>query len=107
MLLFTVAEINADVFFKHPFNSLFRPKNLVEYTVMNIEQIDESERRRFKGQGAVSRKVLRNIHKYHFLSESGLFFGLQIHTHVRHVLKKRAPFSLSPPLSSTLWPIVG
>jgi len=50
------AEITADIFFKHPFNSLLRPKNLVEYTVMNIEPIGENERRKFAGQGAVSRK---------------------------------------------------
>ena len=52
-----VADINADVFFKHPFNSLLRPKNLVEYTVMNIEPIPEHERRKFSGQGAISKKV--------------------------------------------------
>jgi len=50
------AEINADVFFKFPFASLLRPKNLVEYTVMNIEVIPESERRTFSGQGAISKK---------------------------------------------------
>ena len=54
---FSVAEINADVFFKFPFGSLLRPKNLVEYTVMNIEVIPDGERRTFSGQGAVSKKV--------------------------------------------------
>ena len=100
MLLFTVAEINADVFFKHPFNSLFRPKNLVEYTVMNIEQIDESERRRFKGQGAVSRKVLSYIHKCYILNESGLLWSTNSYTFPTCILKKGAPFSLPHPPAS-------
>ena len=57
MTCFAVTEIPADVFFKYPFASLLRPKNLVEYTVMNIEVIPEHERRKFSGQGAVSKKV--------------------------------------------------
>ena len=47
------------MFFKLPFASLLRPRNLVEYTVMNIEVIPENERRKFAGQGAVSKKVCR------------------------------------------------
>ena len=50
------------MFFKYPFSSLLRPRNLVEYTVMNIEVIPENERRKFASQGAVSKKVLLKLH---------------------------------------------
>jgi len=53
------AEINANTYFKAPFNSLTRSsKQMSEYTVMNIEPIAEHERHRFKGQGPVSKKHL-------------------------------------------------
>jgi len=52
-----VAEINASTFFKTPFNSLLRPRQLCEYTIINIETISDHERRKFTGQGALSRKV--------------------------------------------------
>ena len=51
------------MFFKFPFASLLRPKNLVEYTVMNIEVIPENERRKFAGQGALSKKVLKLLNQ--------------------------------------------
>jgi len=50
------AEINASTFFKTPFNSLLRPRQLCEYTIINIETISDHERRKFTGQGALSRK---------------------------------------------------
>jgi len=50
------AEINASTFFKTPFNSLLRPRQLCEYTIINIEEISDHERRKFAGQGALSRK---------------------------------------------------
>ena len=33
------------------------PKQLQEYTIMNIEPIEEHEKHKFAGQGAVSKKV--------------------------------------------------
>ena len=71
-LFFAVTEIPADVFFKYPFASLLRPKNLVEYTVMNIEVIPEHERRKFSGQGAVSKKVGSCLLRIYILAG---FFG--------------------------------
>ncbi|TRY72523.1 hypothetical protein TCAL_10508 [Tigriopus californicus] len=50
------AEMNAASYFKNPFLSLIRPRNLVEYTVINVEIIREHERRKFSGQGQVSKK---------------------------------------------------
>ena len=58
---FLVAELTASSYFKTPFNSLIRPKQLAEYTVMNIEVIQEHERRKFAGQGAISKRVRRNV----------------------------------------------
>ena len=60
------------MFFKYPFASLLRPKNLVEYTVMNIEVIPEHERRKFSGQGAVSKKVGSCLLRIYILAG---FFG--------------------------------
>nr|ACO11168.1 60S ribosomal export protein NMD3 [Caligus rogercresseyi] len=50
------AEINATSYFRNPFLSLTGPKSLAEFTVMNIEIIPDLERRKFKGQGAISKK---------------------------------------------------
>ena len=55
--IYLVAEISASTFFKTPFNSLLRPRQLTEYTIINIEAISDHERRKFSGQGALSRKV--------------------------------------------------
>lgn len=54
---FPVAEINSSVYFKSPFSSLLKPRQLTEYTVMNVEPIAEHERRTFAGQGALSKRV--------------------------------------------------
>ena len=40
-----------------PFKNLVTPKQLQEYTIMNIEPIEEHEKHKFAGQGAVSKKV--------------------------------------------------
>jgi len=50
------AEINATTYFKFPFKSLCTSKDLVEYTVMNIEPILQKDRNNFAGQGKVSHK---------------------------------------------------
>ncbi len=57
-LAFPVAEISATVFAKNPFGCLNQSsKRLSEYTVMNIEPISDSDRIKFKGQGATSKNV--------------------------------------------------
>jgi len=50
------AELNSTAYFKSPFPSLIRPKQLTEYSIMNIEIIPDHERHRFSGQGAISKK---------------------------------------------------
>ena len=49
--------MNASTYFKAPFQTLVRPKQLTEYTVINIEPISEHDRHKFAGQGALSKKV--------------------------------------------------
>jgi len=51
-----VADMNASTYFKAPFQTLVRPKQLTEYTVINIEPISEHDRHKFAGQGALSKK---------------------------------------------------
>lgn len=52
-----VAEINANAYWRTPFNALSGTKQLAEYIVMDIEIIHEREKRTFAGQGATSFKV--------------------------------------------------
>ena len=44
-----------------PFKNLVLPKQLQEYTIMNIEPIEEHEKHKFAGQGAVSKKVSESL----------------------------------------------
>ena len=74
--IFTDAEINANTFFKTPFSSLIRPKQLVEYTVMDIEPISDHERRTFSGQGAISKKVMIVMNYLYVESSSLIQHGL-------------------------------
>lgn len=50
------ADITASTFYKAPFRSLIRPRNLVEFTIINSELIEDHERRKFKGQGQISKR---------------------------------------------------
>jgi len=50
------AEINSTLYFKIPFTSLCRARDLVEYTVMNIEPIPQKDRSNFSGQSKASHK---------------------------------------------------
>lgn len=52
-----VAELNASLYWRHAFNSICDPKQLIEYTVMDIEQIKFKDRKFFPGQGTISDKV--------------------------------------------------
>ncbi|XP_017885921.1 60S ribosomal export protein NMD3 isoform X2 [Ceratina calcarata] len=83
-----IAEFNATVYWRHAFNSICDPKQLVEYTVMDIEPIKSKDRRFFPGQGTISEKhVIADV----WLVRScdlGINDNL-IHTrtHLGHVLK--------------------
>ena len=52
-----MTEINAATYFKTPFPGLMGSRQLTEYTIMDIEKVSDKERRKFSGQGAVSKKV--------------------------------------------------
>ena len=56
-----MAEVNSVTFFKMPFKNLVLPKQLQEYTIMNIEPIEEHEKHKFAGQGAISKKVMKKL----------------------------------------------
>ena len=68
-----VAEINASTYFKSPFQTLVKPKQLTEYTVINIEPISDGERHKFSGQGAISKRVSRTNY-YAIIHESFVIF---------------------------------
>ncbi|OAD56654.1 60S ribosomal export protein NMD3 [Eufriesea mexicana] len=51
-----IAELNATLFWRHAFNSICNPKQLIEYIVMDIEQIKFKDRKFFPGQGTISNK---------------------------------------------------
>ncbi|XP_061934948.1 60S ribosomal export protein NMD3 isoform X2 [Apis cerana] len=83
-----VAELNASLYWRHAFNSICDPKQLIEYTVMDIEQIKFKDRKFFPGQGTISDKhVIADV----WLVRScdlGINDNL-IHTrtHLGHILK--------------------
>jgi len=49
-------DVTASSYFKAPFLSLCRQRDLVEYTVMNVEPIRQKDRKTFAGQGKISQK---------------------------------------------------
>ncbi|KOC66748.1 60S ribosomal export protein NMD3 [Habropoda laboriosa] len=51
-----IAELNATLYWRHTFNSICNPKQLIEYTVMDIEPIKLKDRKFFPGQGTISNK---------------------------------------------------
>lgn len=57
LFIYLVAELSATLYWRHTFNSICDPKQLIEYTVMDIEQIKFKDRKFFPGQGTISNKV--------------------------------------------------
>ena len=55
IMLFLVAEVNGNAYWRNPFNTICAQKSLVEFTVMEIEPIYERPAK--SGVGAVSSKV--------------------------------------------------
>ncbi|KAK9304245.1 hypothetical protein QLX08_004249 [Tetragonisca angustula] len=83
-----IAELNATLYWRHSFNSICDPKQLIEYTVMDIEQIKYKDRKFFPGQGTISHKhVIADVWVVRS-SNLGLNENL-IHTrsHLGHILK--------------------
>ncbi|CAD1475981.1 unnamed protein product, partial [Heterotrigona itama] len=84
----TGQKLNATLYWRHNFNSICDPKQLIEYTVMDIEQIKYKDRKFFPGQGAISHKhVIADVWLVRS-SDLGLNENL-IHTrtHLGHILK--------------------
>jgi len=52
-----VAEVSSSAYWRDSFQSIFKSKQLTEYTVMDIEPIMEKDRVQFPGQGQLSYKV--------------------------------------------------
>lgn len=52
---FPVAEIDGNTYWRHPFNSLFHPKQLEEFIIMDINRVQE--KKKSAGAGARSNKV--------------------------------------------------
>ncbi|XP_076631200.1 60S ribosomal export protein NMD3 [Colletes latitarsis] len=51
-----IAEVNSTLYWRHTFNSICNPKQLLEYTVMDIEPVKFKDRNFFPGQGTISNK---------------------------------------------------
>jgi len=54
-VLFPVAEIDGNTYWRHPFNSLFHPRQLEEFIIMDINRVQE--KKKGAGAGARSNKV--------------------------------------------------
>lgn len=57
-----MAEVSGASYWRDSFQSVFKSKQLTEYTVMDIEPIMEKDRVQFPGQGQISYKVNLTIH---------------------------------------------
>lgn len=53
---FTVAELNATIYYRQPFDAVCNPKQLTEYIVMDSEVVLHKDRKAFPGQGKVSER---------------------------------------------------
>ncbi|XP_003746771.1 60S ribosomal export protein NMD3 [Galendromus occidentalis] len=84
-----LAEIPSHLYWKTPFRGLFAPKHLVEYIVMEIERIGESQMVTFAGQGKLSdRHVLANVFVIR-ASELGTHENyIHCKTHLGHYLRE-------------------
>lgn len=83
-----VAELSSSNFWRSPCNSIFNPKQLVEYIVMDIEPLKVKDQKSFPGQGAVSsRHVVADIWIVK-ASELGINDNTtHTRTHLGHLLK--------------------
>lgn len=58
---FAVAEIDGNTYWRHPFHSLFHPKQLEEFIIMDINRVHEKK----KGAGAGARSNKVRISLFH------------------------------------------
>lgn len=81
-----MADISGTTYFRYPFTAICDPKQLVEYTVMDIEII--RDRKQFPGQGPISHKhVLADVWLVKS-SELGISdSNIHTKTHLGHLLR--------------------
>lgn len=83
-----LAELSATLYWRHPFASICDPKQLTEYTVMDVEQIQFKDRKFFPGQGAISNKHV--VADVWLVKSSDLGINdalIHTRTHLGHLLK--------------------
>lgn len=87
-LTFTVAEVNATLYYRQSFDAICNPKQLIEYIVMDLEVILEKDRNFFPGQGKVSQKhVVADVWLVR-ASELGINDNtIHTRTHLGHLFK--------------------
>lgn len=61
MLLFSVADIPGNVYWRDPFNSLCQSNQLTEYTVIDIEHVDKNQKTSNASHGHISNKVMVDL----------------------------------------------
>lgn len=83
-----VSDLSATVYWRNPFTAICNPKQLVEYIVMDIEILKESEKKIFPGQGTLSnRHVVADVWVVK-ASELGINDNAtHTRTHLGHILK--------------------
>ncbi|KAL1505481.1 hypothetical protein ABEB36_005044 [Hypothenemus hampei] len=83
-----VCEVNSTTYWRQPFNAICNPKQLIEFIVMDIEPINDKNRKTFPGQGNISnRHVLADVWLVK-ASELGINDNTtHTRTHLGHVLK--------------------
>ncbi|NXV19817.1 NMD3 protein, partial [Cepphus grylle] len=81
---FSVAEIDGNTYWRHPFNSLFHPKQLEEFIIMDINRVQEKK----KGAGAGARSNKHTLAEAWVQKTSELNTDHQYFccTHLGHIL---------------------
>lgn len=86
--MFLAAELSATVYYRQPFNAICNPKQLIKFTVMDIEVIYDKDRKFFPGQGKVSTKHVVSEIWLVKTSELGTNSNsIHTRTHLGHLLK--------------------
>ncbi|XP_031837642.1 60S ribosomal export protein NMD3 [Nomia melanderi] len=83
-----IAEVSSTLYWRHPFNSICDPKQLIEYIVMDIEPISFKDRKFFPGQGAIS--IKHGVADVWLVRRCDLGINenyIHTRTHLGHVLK--------------------
>jgi len=83
-----LAEVNSGAYWRDSFQSVFKSKQLTEYTVMDIEPIMEKDRVQFPGQGQISFKhMLADVWVVRSCDLGLTTDSIHCRTHLGHLLK--------------------